>query len=374
MQRFQLDLIKKDLHKKMVFIVGPRQCGKTWLAKELANSYNSSIYLNYDSLEDKEIIDKKLWNPETELLIFDELHKKKDWKNYIKGIYDTREAETKILVTGSARLDVYDHIGDSLAGRYFRHRLLPFSLSEIEKVSKEKYILNHFLQRGGFPEPFLVDDDIEAKRWRQQYISSLISIDVFTIEQIQNLNAFKLLFEMLRKRVGSPISFNSLAEDLQISPNTVKKYVELLEALFIVFRVSPYSKNIARSLLKEPKIYFFDNGLVEGDEGIKFENFVAVSLLKSIYAENDYLAKEKKLHYLRTKDGAEVDFAIVEKDELELMIEVKLSEKNISKSLKNFNKKYQFKAIQLVQNLSKARFESGIEIVPGKEYLKNLFL
>ncbi len=374
MQRFQLDLIKKDLEKKMVFIVGPRQCGKTWLAKELANSYNSSIYLNYDSLEDKEIIDKKLWNPETELLIFDELHKKKDWKNYIKGIYDTREAETKILVTGSARLDVYDHIGDSLAGRYFRHRLLPFSLSEIEKVSKEKYILNHFLQRGGFPEPFLVDDDIEAKRWRQQYISSLISIDVFTIEQIQNLNAFKLLFEMLRKRVGSPISFNSLAEDLQISPNTVKKYVELLEALFIVFRVSPYSKNIARSLLKEPKIYFFDNGLVEGDEGIKFENFVAVSLLKSIYAENDYLAKEKKLHYLRTKDGAEVDFAIVEKDELELMIEVKLSEKNISKSLKNFNKKYQFKAIQLVQNLSKARFESGIEIVPAKEYLKNLFL
>lgn len=358
----------------MVFLVGPRQSGKTWLAKEIAKLFRSSIYLNYDSLDDKKIIDEQAWNPETELIIFDELHKKTDWKNYIKGVFDTKNEKTKILVTGSARLDIYDHIGDSLAGRYFRHRLLPFSLSEVSKVSEADYELNHFLERGGFPEPFLATDSIDAERWRQQYINSLIAIDVFSIEQIQNLNAFRLLFEMLRKRVGSPISFNSLAEDLQVSSNTVKKYIELLEALFIVFRVVPFSKNIARSLLKEPKIYFFDTALVELDAGARFENFVAISLLKSIYAENDYLAKEKKLQYIRTKDCAEVDFAITEKDKLELMIEVKLSDKKPARALMNFQKKYNYKALQLVQNLNKPRFDSGIDIQPGKAYLKSLFL
>jgi predicted AAA+ superfamily ATPase len=374
MKRFQTDLILKDLQKKMVFLVGPRQSGKTWLAKEIAKSFKSSIYLNYDSLDDKEIIDEQSWSPETELIIFDELHKKADWKNYIKGVFDTKNDHTKILVTGSARLDIYDHIGDSLAGRYFRHRLLPFSISEVLKADNTDFSLNHFLERGSFPEPFLAEDSLDAKRWRQQYINSLISIDVFSIEQIQNLNAFKLLFELLRKRVGSPVSFKSLAEDLQISPNTVKKYIQLLEALFIVFKVVPYSKNIARSLLKEPKIYFFDSALVNGDAGARFENFVAFSLLKSIYAQNDYLASEKKLQYIRTKDAAEVDFAITESDQLELMIEVKLSEKKVSKTLINFHKKYNFKALQIVQNLSKARNESGIEVKPSKEFLAALFL
>ena len=87
------------------------------------------------------------------------------------------------------------------------------------------------------------------------------------------------VFDRLRSSVGSVISYKSIAEDLGISPITVKRYIQLLEALYIIFQVKPYSKKISRSILKEPKVYFYDNGLVDGDEGVKFENFIAVSLL-----------------------------------------------------------------------------------------------
>ena len=131
MNRLQLKNILSDLEKKMVFLIGPRQAGKTWLAKEVMKSFKNSLYLNYDSIDDKKIIDLQTWNPELSLIIFDEIHKKSDWKNYIKGVFDTKNNNTRILITGSARLDVYDQLGDSLAGRYFRHRLLPFSYKEL---------------------------------------------------------------------------------------------------------------------------------------------------------------------------------------------------------------------------------------------------
>lgn len=373
MKRWQKDQIKKDLEKKMVFLVGPRQSGKTWLAKEIASEYKQSLYLNYDSLDDKKIIDDRNWQEGLDLIVFDELHKKSAWKNYIKGVFDTKNDKTKILVTGSARLDVFDTLGDSLAGRYFRHRLLPFSLAELQK-NNSKYEMNHLLERGGFPEPFLSEDEIDAERWRQQYINSMLSTDIFEFEKIQNIKAMRLLFELLRKRVSSPISYQSLSEDLAISPQTVKKYIEVLEALFVIFRVSPYSKNIARSILKEPKIYFFDIALVDGDDGARFENLVAVSLLKDIYAQNDYKATEKKLYYLRTKDGQEVDFAIANKDQIELIIEAKLSDKEPTRSLLNFSDRYSLKAIQIVQNLRNSFTKSNINIFTAKDYLETLYL
>jgi predicted AAA+ superfamily ATPase len=372
MQRAQKKQIIEDLDKKMVFLVGPRQAGKTWLAKEIATDFRHSLYLNYDSLDDKKIIDKQSWNPELDLIIFDELHKKADWKNYIKGVFDNRN-QTKILVTGSARLDIYDHLGDSLAGRYYRHRLLPFSISELKQVNSE-INLTQILKRGSFPEPLLTDKDIDADRWRQQYINSLLSTDIFEFDRVQNHKALKLLFNLLRKKVGSSISYQSLAEDLEISPNTVKRYIEIFEALFIVFRVSPYSRNIARSILKEPKIYFFDIALVDNDEGAKFENLIALSLLKAIYAENDYLAQEKELHYLRTKDGTEVDFCISNKDDLDLLIEAKLSDKTVSKHLLNCSKRYGIKAVQVVQNLNKSFIQNEIPIKTAKEFLEQLYL
>lgn len=373
MIREQKEIILGDLKKKIVLLVGPRQSGKTWLAKDIAKEFSSSIYLNYDNEKDRDIIKMQSWLSTTDLLILDELHKMPNWKNYLKGIFDTKPDSLSILVTGSARLDVYDHIGDSLAGRYFRHRLLPISLEELSK-SSERVNIDKLLERGGFPEPYFAENVTEANRWRMQYINSLLSIDAFEIDSIHNMKAMRLIFELLRNRVGSPISMQSLSEDAAISPTTVKKYIQILEALFIVFIVTPYSKNIARSLLKEPKIYFFDSALVQGDNGAKFENLVAISLLKEIYNKVDQEAKDYSLQYLRTKDGDEVDFAIVNQDKVELIIEAKFSDYAVSKSLYKFHKKYNYPSLQLVKSIRNEYQNDGISILNAEKYLTNLQL
>ena len=373
MQRLQKQIILKDLEKKIVLLVGPRQCGKTWLAKDIAKEFSNSVYLNYDQPLDKKIIQDQAWLESTDLLILDELHKMKDWKNYLKGVYDTKPDSLRILVTGSARLDVYDLLGDSLAGRYFRHRLLPLSLAELEQVS-EPLDMNKLLERGGFPEPYLAENSIEADRWRLHYINSLLSTDVFEIDTIHNIKGMHLVFNLLRSRVGSPLSYQSLAEDVAVSPTTIKKYIQILESLFIIFTVHPYSNNIARSLLKEPKIYFFDTGLVQGDDGAKFENLVAVSLLKHVYGKIDMEAEKYALHYLRTKDGQEVDFALVYQDTIETMIEAKLSESTPTKSLIKFYEKYNHPAVQLVKSLRNDYQQQGVHILKAEKFLAHLFL
>jgi len=373
MERAQKKAILADLNKKMVLLAGPRQAGKTTLAKELANEFSSSIYLSYDRAEDRKIITGEAWPPTVELIILDEIHKMPKWKNYLKGLYDTKGSHQKILVTGSARLEIYNHVGDSLAGRYFLHRLMPLSPSECAQV-EENYSIDQFLERGGFPEPFLTKDLIDAKRWRLQYVDALLREDVLDFDHIQNLNAIRLVFDLLRMRTGSPISFTSIAEDVAISPNTVRKYIEILEALYIVFRISPFSKNIARSLLKEPKIYFFDTGLVKGDEGAKFENLMAVCLLKHIYAKIDYQAENYSLKYIRTKDGKEVDFAVVHDAQIEKIIEAKVTSSKISPSLSYFHEKYHLPAYQVVKDLKREKVESGIELVSAEKFLTALDL
>jgi len=376
MYRQQTKQIIEDLAKKIVFIIGPRQVGKTWLAKEIGKQYPETVYLNYDRLEDRQIIKKEQWLEEdTELLILDEIHKMKNWKNYLKGIFDTKSTNLKILVTGSARLDAFRQVGDSLAGRFFAHRLLPFSLAEVSTDNKLAKI-DRFLKRGGFPEPFLESSGINADRWRQQYIDGLIRTDVLDFEKIHDFRAIQLVLELLKRKVGSPISYASMAEDIGISPKTVKQYISILESLFIIFSVTPFSQKIARSISKRPKIYFYDNGLVVGDEGIKLENFVAVSLLKNILWRNDSLGKNEKLQYLRTKTGQEVDFAIISSDNnIKEIIEVKLSDDQLSKNLKYFSDKYKLSARQIVKNLKRERAVSDrIKIVRAEDYLMKLSL
>ncbi|MES2607754.1 MAG: ATP-binding protein [Pseudomonadota bacterium] len=373
MERAQKKSILNDLNKKLVLLVGPRQSGKTWLAKDIAREFKNSIYLNYDQIMDRKIITDQSWLGTTDLLIFDELHKMPDWKNFLKGVYDTKPFHMRILVTGSARLDVYDKLGDSLAGRYFRHCLMPISLAELTQVS-EPALIDKLIERGGFPEPYFSENAIDADRWRLQYINSLLSTDVFEIDAIQNIKAMKLVFNLLRGRVGSPVSYQSLAEDVAVSPTTIKKYVQILEALFIVFSISPYSKNIARSLLKEPKIYFYDTGLVQGDDGAKFENLVAVSLLKHAFGKTDSLGQETTLHYLRTKEGCEVDFALASSDVLEMMIEVKLSDRSPTKPLIKFHQKYGYPACQIVKSLRNEYQQNGIRVLRAEQFLSDLFL
>jgi predicted AAA+ superfamily ATPase len=373
MKRVQKQIILKDLDRKLVLLVGPRQSGKTWLAKDIAKEFQNSVYLNYDQPLDKKIIHQQSWLDSTNLLVLDELHKMDDWKNYLKGVFDTKPESMRLLVTGSARLDVYDHLGDSLAGRYFHHRLLPLSLAELSQVNEPPNI-HKLLVRGGFPEPYLAEDEVQANRWQLQYINSLLSTDIFEIDPIHHIKAMQLLFQLLRSRVGSPISCQNLAQDVLVSPTTIRKYIQILEALFIIFPVTPYSKNIARSLLKEPKIYFFDTGLVQGDDGAKLENLVAVSLLKHVYGKIDMRAEDYALHYLRTKDGEEVDFALVHNDAIEAMIEVKMSDHTPAKSLIKFHKKYGHPAIQIVKSLRNDHEQQGVNLLKAEKYLSGLFL
>jgi predicted AAA+ superfamily ATPase len=375
MKRYQESAILKDLNKKMVFLCGPRQVGKTWLAKKILNQFTKPLYLNYDRLEDRQIIKSEGWRSNTDLLILDEIHKMPDWKNYVKGIFDTHAPKLRILVTGSSRLDVFQQVGDSLAGRYFRHRLLPFSPAEMRKIGEsEAQNFEKLIVRGGFPEPFLAEDPIDSDRWRMQYIDGLIRTDVLDFERIHDLRAIQLVLELLRRRVGSPVSYVSIAEDAQISPNTVKKYIDIFEALYIVFKVPPFSKNIARSLLKEPKIYFYDSGLVIGDEGAKFENFFAFNLLKHVCGLVDYKGESWALHYLRTKDGNEVDFCLSQNENARIMIETKIQLREIPSSLLRFHKNYEIPAVLAIKDLKKAHVKDGISIEHASTFLSDLFL
>jgi len=373
MQRIQTSAILNDLDKKMVFLVGPRQVGKTWLARDIAKHFTHSLYLNFDQVKNRSIIRERAWLENVELLILDELHKMPDWKNYLQSVYDTKPKHMRILVTSSAQLDVHGQLGDSLAERYSRHRLLPLSLAELNQAG-EAVDLDRLLVRGGFPEPYFEDVAIDAERWRIQYKNSLLSTDIFEFEKIHNIKAIQLIFDLLRHRVGSPISYQSLAEEVGISPTTVKTYIQILEALYIIFRVTPYAKNIARSLIKEPKIYFFDTGMVTGDEACKLENLTAVSLLKHVYARTDYHAEDCHLHYLRTKEGKAVDFTIITNQIVETLIEVKLSDAKPANGLHYFHQKYNFPAVQIVKSLQQEYRSHHIKILKAEDFLSQLFI
>lgn len=373
MQREQFDIIRRDLDKKMIFLTGPRQVGKTTLAKSFLSLWPDLQYFNYDSDEDRHILLKKTWNKKTPLLVFDEIHKYKKWKPWIKGIYDTQKIPPRLLVTGSARLDVYRKGGDSLAGRYFLHRLYPLSVRELKGTAKPFDILSRLMVLGGFPEPYLGGSEEEAKRWRKTHLDRIIREDLRDLEAVRDIHSISLLVELLRQRVGSTISYSSLAEDLQVSPHTIKKWIQILENLYVIFSVKSYHKNIARAVLKEPKIYFYDTGAVIGDDGARLENAVANCLLKHLHFLEDTKGYDVALHYIRDKEKREVDFVVVEERKLKYLIEVKLSDSNLHRSLLYYNQKLKPEAaIQLVHQIEKTQNAENIAITEAATWLSNL--
>jgi len=375
MQRYLEKEIIRDLKKKIVILTGPRQVGKTYLSKQIAEQFNQPQYMNYDNDADISIVDNSRWSMDADFLIFDELHKKKNWKAFLKGTYDKKSTGQSILVTGSSRMETFRQSGESLAGRYYHFRLHPLSVKELGDQLSPHEALKNLIALGGFPEPFLTGSEDEANRWRKQYYSDLIREDILEFSRINEIRTMRLLLELLRKRVGSPLSYRSLAEDLHVSPNTVRHYVDILETLYIVFLLRPHHKNISRSIQKEPKLYFYDSGYVIGDEGVKLENTVALCLLKHTHFLQDAKGKDITLSYIRTKEKKEIDFVLIEDEDVRELIEVKSSDKNLSRDLLYFKSRLRnVKAVQVVMNLRDQEYyrEKDIHVVKAGEYLTHL--
>lgn len=374
MKRYLDDRVQADLAQKMVFLTGPRQVGKTTLSRQLI-AQQGGQYLNYDVAAERSLILNQRWSPQAPLLVLDEIHKMPHWKAWLKGVYDGKPATQQLLVTGSARMDTFRQGGESLAGRFFGLRLHPISVREWceQTGATPDAALTHLLERGGFPEPCLAADNEQAERWRRQYFDGLVRNDVLEFSRIQEVNAIRLFAQTLRSRVGSPLSLASMARDLAVSPATLKKYLDILEALYIVFVVRPYHDNIARSVLQTPKVYFYDTGLVDGDEGLRFENLVACALLKQVQWQHDVQGKEVALHYIRTKDGAEVDFALSEKGQLTHLVECKLSDEKPHRALQRFAlEKAPAQAVQVVRNARHSYAVGALQIAAACDYLRGL--
>lgn len=375
MKRYLDSLILNDLGKKMVIVTGPRQVGKTTLSKGLMPRFTRPQYLNWDVIGDRKVLMDQSWQSGADLLVFDEIHKMSMWKNWLKGVFDDRASDQAILVTGSARMDTFRRAGDSLAGRFFSYRLQPFSVKEWCDLSscEPQVALAHLLERGGFPEACLAEDSVQANRWRAQYLSGLIRDDILEFSRLRDVNAMRTFVELLRDRVGSPLSLASIGRDLGISPATVKTYLEILEALFIVFTIRPWHDNVARALLQAPKVYFYDTGLVRGHEGVRLENAVATMLQKHVFFLQDCAGREVDLHYIRTKDGAEVDFALSESRALTHLIECKASADTLHPALHRFSKQFpQAQALQIVGSLRQEQTRDGVDIRRAADWLADL--
>ncbi|MCP4652020.1 MAG: ATP-binding protein [Candidatus Omnitrophica bacterium] len=368
MERYLNNQILKDLEKKMVFLGGPRQVGKTTLALQIID--NKRNYLNWDIAEHREKILKRELPPGN-LLVFDEIHKYRSWRNYIKGLYDLRHNEQKILITGSARLDLYRFGGDSLQGRYHYLRLHPLSIAEL-KITKQKDFLA-LLNLGGFPEPFLGGSQIEAKRWSREYRTRLLQEDILSLERIHDIGNLELLTLRLPELVGSPLSLNALREDLQTSHKTITRWMDVLERTYAIFRLLPFGAPQIRAVKKERKHYHFDWSLIP-EQSYRFENMVASHLLKWVHFQEDTEARNLELRYFRNMDGQEVDFVITEDKQPILLIECKLTDTKISRPLKYLKSRFpKSKAWQIHASGSKdyQTFE-GIRVCPALAFLRTL--
>jgi len=359
----------------MIFITGPRQVGKTTLSKSCAEGY-PYIYLNWDNLEHREqilagisVIYDKLTTTlqdqtKTPIIIFDEIHKFRNWKNLLKGYFDTIESRCKVIVTGSAKLNVYRRGGDSMMGRYFLYRIHPLTVAEIvdkhqqftneinppQKITSTKW--NNLLNYGGFPEPYLEANPLFYQRWINLKHEQFFREDLRDLSKIFDLSRLELLANLLIRQIGSTTKYSELAKKVQVSEPTIRNWISTLQNLYYCYAISPWSKNISRSLLKEPKIYLWDWSVIP-EQGAKIENLVASHLYKAVNFWTDLGLGKYDLFYLRDKDKHEVDFLVTKNKNPWLMVEVKTSSNGrVSENLHHFNKQLKVPHVfEVVANL-----------------------
>ena len=332
--RYLKKQVEADLAGKMVFVAGPRQVGKTTMGLSLPGSADG--YLNWDIVEHRErILRREL--PLSSLWFFDEIHKYRGWRNYLKGLYDGRSVGQQILVTGSARLEMYRYSGDSLQGRYHLLRLHPLSAAELGIDSESDFA--QLLRLGGFPEPFFSGSEVEARRWSREYRNLLVREEITALEGIRDLGNLELLVLRLPGLVGSLLSLNALREDLQVSHKAIGNWVAALERLYALFRISPFGAPRIRAIKKAQKHYLFDWSLVP-DDGPRFENLIASHLLKWVHFQQDSQGRDFDLRFFRDTDGREVDFIVTESERPVHAVECKRSETRPDRSLRYWKKRF----------------------------------
>ena len=366
--RYLRPQVARDLRRKMVFVAGPRQVGKTTMALSLPEA--AAGYLNWDVAEDRERILKGEL-PVNPIWVFDEIHKYRSWRNYLKGVYDGRPSGQQILVTGSARLDLYRFSGDSLQGRYHMLRLHPLSVAELGLESFDDF--HQLLTLGGFPEPFFEGSEVEARRWSREYRNLLIREELTSLEQVQDLGNLELLVLRLPDLVGSPLSINALREDLQLSHKTVDKWVRILERLYAVFRLSPFGAPGIRAVKKARKHYHFDWSLVP-ESAARFENMVASHLLKWVHFRQDTEGLDLELRYFRDSDGREVDFVVVDRGSPIVMVECKVSDAKPDRNLRYLKRRFPDCPAWQISATGQKDFltPEGIRVSPALGFLQTL--
>lgn len=335
MERYSTPHIERDLRKKMVFVGGPRQVGKTTLALSiLQGDETHPAYMNWDYFEDKQDILRGALPSNQALVVLDEIHKYKQWRNLIKGLYDKRKSKTAFLITGSARLDYYRKGGDSLQGRYHYHRLHPFSLLEIN-ARPTQADLNTLLMFGGFPEPFISQSERQWKRWQRERLARVVKEDLISLEQVKEIDQLEILSILLQDKVGSLLSLNSLREDLSASHEAVNRWVKIFENLYYCFLLKPFGAGKINALKKNRKLYLWDWSLCQS-AGARFENLVASNLLKYCHFLEDTQGDEMTLCYLRDKSKREVDFVVLKNRQALFAVECKTGDSRVSKHISYF--------------------------------------
>jgi uncharacterized protein len=366
--RYLRHAIDADLASRMVFVAGPRQVGKTTLARALPGG--PAGYLNWDVPADRErILRGEL--PAGRLWVFDELHKFRRWRQLLKGLWDGRPEGQRILVTGSARLDFYRYGGESLQGRYHLLRLHPLSVAELDVRSGDQW---QALRRlGGFPEPFLSGSERVARRWSLEHRTLLIRDELTSLERVDDLGRLELLALRLPELVGSPLSLNALREDLDVAHKTLARWVAILERLYAIVRIPPVSGPRIRAIKKASKHYHLDWTLPP-DAGAAFENLMAVHLLKWVHYERDVNGRDLDLRYFRDLDGREVDFVVVERRQPVLMVEAKLGDAPLDPGLRYLRGKYPRCAAWQVHAEGTKDYQTaeGIRVAPALALLRTL--
>lgn len=359
---------------KMAFVSGPRQVGKTTLARSIRKDFPQSIYFNWDIISDQKRLLKEPYffenenrNPKEPFLVaLDEIDKYARWKNYLKGAYDKFNEDFRFLVTGSGRLDLFKKGGDSLLGRYLSAPLYPLSVGEISgrlpsweefkaKLSDPPTIPSSTMEAyrslfefSGFPEPLARADAGFYNMWFHERKSLLIREDIRSAAVVREISLLEMLSHLIPERIGAPLSINSLKEDVGIAFETARDWLLLLEHFFYMFRIPPFAGSLARSLRKESKVYLYD--WVEApQEGFRFENMVAVHLYKAVQIWRAMGAGDISLYYVRDQEKREADFLITEKGRPVCLMECKNSDMECSPALKHYQKKLKVQtAVQLI--------------------------